>query len=337
MSTRIFSLSNYNAYCKAGPTDLIEMIPAENDHPLYFPKYLLETLIESIIHGDFIHLSGPTGVAKSSLIENLQKVPENIKTICKSLNQEYKPLKVHPIEAAKYETPGEWYVRRSLNNGSTCDEDSELVKALLEADSSRNEYCHLIHLREIGRTHSSSVQGGLLNLMTKNDICLSGGRNIRGRGIGWIADSNYQAVSDSVHTLVTLDDALKRRFDSNITFNYLTSGDEEIILDRIVRKTPGLQPDTELTAKIVALGNMIREQRAEGNLQSLVPPTLYGYMGLYRKAQLLKHLNFKIHAQTTLMGNASNDDQKLSSIMINQILGYKGIEDKESVINDILF
>jgi MoxR-like ATPase len=228
-------------------------------------------------------------------------------------------------------------MRRALTDGSTCDEDSEVVSAILEADRTRSAFYHLIYLREIGRTHSSSVQGGLLNLMTLDKISLPHGRKVQGKGIGWIADSNYQAASENVHTLVTFDDALKRRFTANITLNYLSAEDEELILDQIVHKTPGLKPDPELTAKIVALGNQIRSQRAEGNLQSLAPPSLYGYIVLFRKVQRLKHLDFKLHAMATLLGNASSTDLKLCNILVNQILGYKGMEDRESVLNDTLF
>lgn len=334
MATHVFPINNYNLYCKAGATDLIEMLPTPGDHPLYLPKYLLETLVESLMNADYIHLSGPTGVAKTSLIDTLHSVPENLEIICHSLGISFKPLKVFSIEAATYETPGEWFVKRSLVAGNTVDQDSDLVKALLQADSLRKDYTPYIHLREIGRVHSASVQGGLLNLISKQQIVLSGDRIIKGQGIGYIADSNYQAMYDAVHTLVTFDDALKRRFDVNISLSYL---DEEIILTRIVRHITRNEPDRELISKIVTLGNLIRSQKTEGNLQSLPPATIQGYVSLYRKAIKLKHYDFKVHALSTLMGNASMDDQKLSNILLNQILGYKGIEDTESVIHDTLF
>ena len=49
-----------------------------------------------------------------------------------------------------------------------------------------------------------------------------------------MADSNYQAETDSVHTLVTLDDALKRRFSINLTLDYLTPEQEVEVLQHIL-------------------------------------------------------------------------------------------------------
>ena len=40
----------------------------------------------------------------------------------------------------------------------------------------------------------------------------------------------------------------------------------------------------ELIIKAVQLGQVIRRHRAEGNLQSLVPPTMYGYQAFVRMA-----------------------------------------------------
>ena len=84
--------------------------------------------------------------------------------------------------------------------------------------------------------HSSSVQGGLLNLIVKGDIVLPDGSRIDGRGISWVADSNYQAEQDATHTLVTLDDALKRRFSINLTLDYLSAEQEMQVLHHILEE-----------------------------------------------------------------------------------------------------
>lgn len=236
MAIGIYRVHVPDEYRKAGPTDLVELSPPPGGNPLFLPKWKVEVLVHGIVHHEFIHLSGPTGSAKSSLLEALHLVPENFLGICKALEYEARPLKLYPVEMATYEAPGELYQRRALKNGTTYDEKSALVLSLEEANRCRGQQYSLIWLREIGRVHSSSVQGGLLNLMTKSDIVLPDGTRIDGQGISWVADSNYQAEHDSTHTLVTLDDALKRRFSINLTMGYLTAEEEVQVLHQILEE-----------------------------------------------------------------------------------------------------
>src|SRR5262249_55061018 len=161
--------------------------------------------------------------------------------------------RLYPIEMAVYEAPGELYLRRALAGGNTYDEPSRLVCALDDAARSRGDHYPLVWLREMGRVHSSSVQGGLLDLMVKGDLVLPDGRRIDGRGIAWIADSNYQAETSSTHTLVTLDDALRRRFSINLTLDYLNAEQEALILGRLAGHA-----DAERIAQVVKLGHVIR-------------------------------------------------------------------------------
>ena len=72
--------------------------------------------------------------------------------------------------------------------------------------------------------------------MTKGEVVLPDGAEINVREIAWIADSNYQAEQDSTHTLVTLDDALKRRFSVNLTLDYLSTEQEAMVLHHILKK-----------------------------------------------------------------------------------------------------
>jgi MoxR-like ATPase len=72
--------------------------------------------------------------------------------------------------------------------------------------------------------------------MTKGDILLPDGSSLDVRGVAWIADSNYQAVQDGTHTLVTLDDALRRRFTVNLNLDYLAPEQEADILRRIYKE-----------------------------------------------------------------------------------------------------
>jgi hypothetical protein len=236
MKKGIYRVDRASEYKKAGPTDLIKLLPVKGTNPLFIPKWILETLVYGICSHEYIHISGPTGSCKSSLLDALYLVPENFHGLCQGLGFQEKPLKVFPIETVTYESPGELIVRRALKDGPTYDEKSRLIEALEEAAGSNGDYYPLIWLREMGRVHSASVQGGLLNLLYKGDIVLPDGSRIDGRHIAWIADSNYQSEQDSTHTLVTFDDALKRRFTINLTLDYLTAEQEVQVLTHIFKE-----------------------------------------------------------------------------------------------------
>ncbi len=81
--------------------------------------------------------------------------------------------------------------------------------------------------------------------------------------------------------------------------------------------------DQDLIVKTVQLGNVIRRHRAEGNLQSISPPTIYGYMSFLRMAQSLPHLSLQQVAIATLLGNASLDDKKVVSSVFNEVFGLQ--------------
>ena len=329
MAAQVFRLSRNSEYRKAGPTDLVELLAPPGNNPLFLLKWLVDTLVYAIVRHEFVHLSGPTGSAKSSLLEALYLVPENFRSLCASLGFAVKPLKLYPVEMAIYEAPGELYQRRSLKDGTTYDEMSKLVQALEDAAKCRNDCYPLIWLREMGRVHSSSVQGGLLNLMTRNDILLPDGRRIDGAGIAWVADSNYQAEQDSNHTLVNLDDALKRRFSINLTLDYLSGEQEVQVLEYLVVEMKLGTLDRELIAKVVKLGQAIRRQRLEGNLQSLVPPTIYGYLAFLKMAQSLTYLSLQQVAIVTLLGNAGLEDRKLVFSVLNEVFGLQNTQEED--------
>jgi hypothetical protein len=236
MGTFIFRVSKPGEYRKAGPNDLIELRPVPGQNPLFLPKWFLEVLVYAIANSEIIHVSGPTGSAKSSVIEALHLVPENFQTICAGLGFRPLPIKLYAIEMATFEAPGDLYQRRSLQGGTTFDEPSRLVQALEHASQANGKVYPLVWLREMGRVHSSSVQGGLLNLMSKYDILLPDGRRLNGSKVSWVADSNYQAEGDSTHTLVTLDDALKRRFTINLTLDYLDPLQEIQVLHHVIKE-----------------------------------------------------------------------------------------------------
>lgn len=330
MAKGVFRIIDSDEYRLAGENDLVEMLPIIGQHPLFIEKHILEKLVYGIVNHEFVHISGPTGSAKSSLIEALYLVPDNFNAICTGLGYTIKPLKLFPIEMATYETPGELYHRRSLQNGSTFDEKSKLVDALEEASKMMNEAYPLIWLREIGRVHSSSIQGGLLNLMTKGDIVLPDGTRFEGGKIGFVADSNYQAEHSSTHTLVTLDDALKRRFTIQLALDYLSEEQEEQVLLNLFAGSELTLDHRELIRKIVMMGSIIRRHRTQGNLTTLVPPTLYTYHSMIRMAQSLPHFSLQQVAMATLLGNAGDEDKQHVSSVFNEVFGIQVAEEYES-------
>jgi MoxR-like ATPase len=337
MQTQVFRVDDAREYQKAGPTDLIKLLPVPGSNPLFLPKALIEILVYAIANHEIVHLSGPTGSAKTSLIEALHLVPGNFRAICSALGHPLWTLKVYPIEMATYEAPGELYQRRALRNGTTFDEESGLVRALTEAAGQAGNFYHLIWLREIGRVHSSSVQGGLLDLVTKGDITLPGGKRVNARSIAWVADSNYQAESEATHTLVTLDDALKRRFTINLTLDYLSAEQEAQVLLRLTGETEAQKADQELVLHTVRLGQTIRRNKLEGNLQSVAPPTIYGYLAFLRMAHALPHLSLQQIAMSTLLGNASPEDQKHVAGVLNEVFGFQREQAEDPIKAGSLF
>jgi MoxR-like ATPase len=337
MLRQVFRVDKPKEYQKAGPTDLIKLLPVPGGNPLFLPKSQVEILVYGIVSHEMTHLSGPTGSAKTSLIEAMQAVPENFRGICQSLGFSEKPLRVFPIEMATYEAPGELYQRRALKNGTTFDEESGLVRALTEAAKSNGQLYNLIWLREIGRVHSATVQGGLLDLMSREDIILPSGNRIDGRGIAWVADSNYQVETDATHTLVTFDDALRRRFTVNLTLDYLPAEQEMQVFQHLIAEGQFKKVEDDLIAKVVMLGQVIRRHRSEGNLLSVPPPTIYGYLALVRMAQALPHLSIQQVALATLLGNASPEDRKHVSAVFNEVFGLQAGEDDDPTKGGGLF
>ncbi len=322
MSKKIFHVNDVEELRKAGPNDLVELFPASGANPLFLNKTFLSVLTYGIAHNEFIHLSGPTGSAKSSVLEALT-LPENYCALC-AVNglANNRPVRIYPVEMATFESPAELFQRRSLKDGTTYDEHSTLVDALKKASKEKKTQ-PLIWLREMGRVHSSSVQGGLLNLMCKTDISLPNGGRIDGTRISWVADSNYQADSDATHTLVTLDDALKRRFSINLTLGYLPDEQEEQVLQYLIGNGEISSEVRDLIPGVIRLGNEIRNQKLDGNLQSITPPTIYGYLALLRLHQAMPYTTLQDAMNSTLLGNANMEDSKLASTLFNRIFGLQ--------------
>ncbi len=97
------------------------------------------------------------------------------------------------------------------------------------------------------------------------------------------------------------------------------------------------KPNVLLIEKVVELGAEIRKQRQEGNLQSVIPPTIYGYQAFLRVAEHLPHLDPRQIAMVTLLGNASLEDRKVATGIVNRVFGHRKGHDPESIQEANLF
>ena len=330
MSARVFRVDKLKDFNRAGSSDLIRLIGPPGGTDLFLPKWVLEGLIAAICSGMAAHISGPSGTAKTSLLEALYLAPDNFLSLCSALGFEERPLHLHAVELALFETPAELFQRRSLRDGNTYDEKSILVRALEEAVSNKDEAYQCIWIRELGRAHTGSIQSALVSLMAQQLIVLPDGRNIDASGIAWVADSNYVAESDALHVLVPFDEALKRRFVANLSLDYLTEEDEVQVLRLLVEELPGRErDDDDPILKVVKLGQIIRRHKAEGRLQSTVPPSLYNYIGFLGLVRVLPHLPLQTVAMMSLLGNADTDDRREIPQVLQEVFGLTGGEDEE--------
>lgn len=318
----LFPIEEKDAYRKAGGEDWVRLLPAAGMHAIYAPKYTLEALALAIVNHEMVHLSGPTGSAKSALIEALSDNPENFKWLCSHLGLPHRPLEIRPIEMAIFDAPGELFQRRALKEGNTFDEESVLVMGLRDLAKSETAY-PVIWLREIGRVHSASIQGGLLDLMTKSAIRLPSGEIINPANIGWVADSNYQAEGNAKHTLVAFDDALKRRFSVNITMSHPPKEQERAILIALAKAHLSLPITDALLAAVdtlIRVGDAIRKKRNEGRLLSVAPPTLYAYLTALKLSASLEAMPLGKLIGLTLLGNVMTDETEEAAAIVDEVL-----------------
>ena len=95
--------------------------------------------------------------------------------------------------------------------------------------------------------------------------------------------------------------------------------------------------DRDLIVKVVELGNVIRRHRSEGNLQSVPPPTIYGYLAFLRMAQVLPHLSLQQVALATLLGNASIEDRKHVASVFTEVFGLQAAQEDDLAMGGNLF
>ena len=81
MADRFYRVDVQKDYAKAGPTDFVELLPAAEGHGLCVRKCTVEILFDAITGGEMMHVTGPTGSGKTSLIEALCS-PRNFAALC---------------------------------------------------------------------------------------------------------------------------------------------------------------------------------------------------------------------------------------------------------------
>jgi MoxR-like ATPase len=185
--------------------------------------------------------------------------------------------------------------------------------------------------------HSAAVQGGLLDLMPpQGEVVLPDGCRVRAR-VCYVADSNYQAETDSTHTLVTFDDALRRRFNVNLTLDYLPPEQESQVVHHLLKERGLRRVDMSLIERVVRLGQAIRRQRQEGSLLTLPAPTIATYVTMMQMAEALPHMSLLQIASDTALGNAGREDRKMAFAVFNEVFGLQPQDEEDPITGRGLF
>jgi hypothetical protein len=85
--------------------------------------------------------------------------------------------------------------------------------------------------------------------------------------------------------------------------------------------------ERNLLKKVVTLGTTIRKCQDDGNLTSLAPPTVYGYLNFIRLSKKMPQLSLPQVANLTLLGNASSEDDV--SAVLNEVFGIRDKPDDD--------
>ncbi len=86
-----------------------------------------------------------------------------------------------------------------------------------------------------------------------------------------------------------------------------------------------MEKEEKLIKLVVKMGDVIRRYQDEGNLNSVPPPTIYGYLAFLRLNRGLPHLSLQQVASSTLMGNASAEDKKHVVAVFNEVFGIRAM------------
>ena len=319
-------------YSKAGPSDHVVLEALPGSPAPIVERNKLDMLVSGIVSGGRIHVSGETGTAKTLTIRTLLLNRTNFHNICKALGVPKLPLSVYSCSVALVDGPPELAFRRSIKDGTTFDEDSTIVQALKEQDGKEGKEYAAILLPELGRTHSEAVQSALVDMITDAYLLQATSQILRVGHVAWVADSNY-ADQEGLYTLVAFDDALRRRFNVNLSMNHPVQEQECAILGHLVSSAP----EDEI-ARIVALGSKIRQKKKDGALQSVPPPTLYGYAEFLRMHTRLPHVPVDTVAFATILGHCSDEDRSLAGNLLSTTHGVAAqLEDQGEEGDAVMF
>jgi len=336
MKTKLYDIRDKDEFRAATPYDMIKLIPAEGSHSHYKYKYALNIMTFGICHQKAIHLSGPTGAGKSSMIEAITEEPENFRLLCEYAGYEYKPPLLYEIEMVKFDTPGECHEKTVIKDKNTVDVPSAIIEALLDAQEKATDHYPIVYFMEMGRVHSASIQGGLLNIVGKPFVKTLDNKKVPTGRVCFIADSNYQAAGDATYTLVVLDAALKRRWDINLNIPHFPEENQVQIMYDLVYETLDKKPDLELIKNLIKLGQMIYQYKAEGNLVSVSEPNPKGYLTCYEMIKAMPGNGINLNVTNSMLGNAATEDLKLVDTSIQTVFYTHTITaDKFSATDDV--
>lgn len=168
---------------------------------------------------------------------------------------------------------------------------------------------------------NNEVKNEILKFLERGDIQLPQGKRIDGSKIAWILDGSFREKMEAIDPESPLNDAFKRRCTINLRMDHLSSEQELLVLNQLCAEDRGKKVDNMLLEDVVHLGQVIRRNKTEGNLRSLPPPGIYGYLAFLRMAHSLPHLSLQQIAMSTLLGNAGVEDQETAMRAFNEVFG----------------
>jgi MoxR-like ATPase len=303
------------SYTDAGPSDLVRLEPLPGQVAPIVERQKLDLLVAGITTGSRIHVSGPTGTAKTLTIRTLLFRPSNFETICTVLGIPLLPLAVYSCQIGRFDGPSELIFRRTARGGDIFDEDSILVKALKEQDKRKSENYAVILLPELGRALSEAIQGALVELISDTVLLDSDRRLLLTDHVCWLTDSNY-ADTTGEYSLVRLDQALSRRLSLSIEMFHPGEEQECAILRTLV---PGSAP--EELARIVRLAAGVRRARAERSLMDVPPPALDACAAFLRMRAKLPHVPVENLVFSTVLANCAPADRSRAGDLFANTFG----------------
>ncbi len=322
-----YDITKKQEFEKADTRDLIKLLPAAaGANEIYIEKLSLIALAHGLAKQEIVHISGPTGTGKTSLINALIENPENWRLLVSHLGIPYMPLRVVTHSAVGFESPSDLFYRRAIkpDGGGTYDEPSALLSDLKKLSrKSQKKYYSVVWISELLRM-PGAVQSAFVELINKR-ITDSKGKYIGdGNKIAWLFDSNYQAAADNnLHfELSPFDEALKARNTIMLNMDYLNIEQEIGILREYstINKKSEIIPN-EMLYELVEMASYIRQAKNRGELAALPMPTFRQYFAFLRMAAST-NLETEDLFEVVFFGLGNNAD-KTALKSVQQEIKYK--------------